>query len=797
MMRKFNQIAILGSGVMGSQIAAVFANARLAVYLFDQADLAQKNLHKLPQLKPSALVVKERLSLITPCCYETDLAQLKQCDLIIEAVVEDLAIKQALFAEIEPFLNKAVIVASNTSSLSIATLAKGFSHHQRFCGIHFFNPVRYLSLVELVLPGKQTDFATDLEYFLSAELGKNILYVYDTAGFIANRIGVFSLASCLYHAQRFGLDFDTVDALTGKRLKRAKSATFRTADLVGLDILVKVFNEFYNKHNQDAWRHYFLVPDWLVQLVENGQLGQKTKAGIYQKQGAQIEVYNPQTKLYQQANYHIDPTVEKILNNTPAQQQLQALKNCTQPQAQFLYAILKDLCLYASFHLQSIANTPLDIDLALRWGYGWQLGIFAYWQQNGIQTTLASFLEDTSPTLVAGWLSNCQTFYQADAIYHPKTQKFSTLFDADLYRKQLHRTQLLNPFYEVQSQAIIVNEVLHYYHEDDGIGIVRFKTKMNTLSCALVQSLQAVITHAEANFDALLIYQDGTSFCAGANLYEIYAGAKIGRFKHRSLMSSIKSTLWQKIKPNLPKISHLPPIDEVIKLLQQTLEKLKFCRIPTIAVVEGLALGGGCELLLHCDRRVVAQESYIGLVEIGVGLLPAGGGCKEMALRAHKNTPADDLLPLISQYFKQIGLAQVSGSAQEAYTMGYLDDRDLIVSSPLELLYHAKQLAKLMVENHYRPPQKTPIRLAGSGIYGSLLTELSNMKIGKHISEHDYHIASLIAKTLTGGQVGENQLVDSDYLLNLEREHFLSLLKTDKTQARIEYMLTKNKALRN
>ena len=793
-MRRFNKVAILGSGLMGSQIAAVFANARLTVYLFDQKKLAQQNLEKITTLKPPALVDNKRLDYISPMCYEKDLAQLNSCDLVIEAIIEDLNIKKALFQQIEPYLHPNTILASNTSSLSIKKLAGSLStQRENFCGIHFFNPARYLSLVELILLKDGAYFAQDLEVFLSSELGKNVLYAQDNTGFIANRIGVFSLASCLHNAQKLGLGLDTVDALTGKRLRRAKSATFRTADLVGLDVLSKVFSEFYHQHNDDPWRDYFVVPGWIKVLVDSGHLGQKTKQGIYQKKEDKIMVYQPKSKpenlQYKTANYTIDSTVKKILKQ-PTEEQLKQLANCSHPQAKFLHAILSDLFLYASYHLQSIASTPLDIDSALCWGYGWEEGIFAYMQS-------ANYAQHLKTDSVA-WLKEVPNFYQKQGVYQPKTKTLEPLFNYKLYHKQLRRQYFLNPFVSQKiEQVFMENNALRYYHENDGIGIVSFKTKMHTLNYELIQSLGEVIDHAQQYCKALLIYQDKPPFCAGADLYEIYAGAKIGQVEQKGLLSGIKGSLWQTMKPKLPKITHLPPINAVIDLLQQTLEKLKFSSIPTIAIVEGLALGGGCELLLHCDRRVVAQESYIGLVEIGVGLLPAGGGCKEMAYRADKRTIDNDLLPLVAQYFKQICLAQISSSAYEALKMGYLDENDLIITQPLESLYHGKQLAKLMIDMGYMPPKKTSIRLAGNGIYASLLAELANMKSGGWISTHDHKVAALIAKTITGGNVAENQALSSDYLLHLERQHFLSLLKQSKTQDRIEYMLTKNKPLRN
>ncbi len=803
--KKYNSIAVLGSGVMGSQIAAVFANANIRVYLFDKDNYAKKNIAKLSTISPLPLVSEQKKSYIIACNYKQHLANISKCDLIIEAIVEDLVIKKELFATIDDYLKDDVVIASNTSSLSINTLATSFNKHShRFCGIHFFNPPRYMSLVELIKPQKCDDFMLDLEVFLTTELGKNILYAKDSAGFIANRIGVFSLASVIYRAKEFNLSFDTVDALTGKLINRSKSASFRTADLVGLDVLLRVFNEFYNKHTIDPWRDYFIAPNWLIKLVENKQLGQKTSAGIYKKQNKDILAYNIANESYEKTSYKIDKSVKNLLKTTPISQQIQALSTNQHPQAQFLYAIIKDLCLYASYHLNDIATTPLDIDTALRWGYGWQLGIFAYWQQNNINDTLELLAQNEQKQkehkYIADWLQWCPEFYNKDKTWHPKTRLLVNISKAKVYKRQLYRSYFLNQCEDEEfGHTIFANDCLRLWHDGDGIAIISFKTKMHTLNYELIISLNKAIDIASSDFEALIIWQQQAPFCAGADLYEIYAGAKLGRTYKTGVISDIKGALLQTVKPQLPKITKLPSISDTISLLQQTLSKLKFCEIPTIAAVEGLALGGGCELLLHCDRRVVASESYIGLVEIGVGVLPAGGGCKEMAYRAYKNNTDGDLFALIAKYFEQIGLASVSNSGENAKQMHYLDSNDIIVPHTKELLYFAKQQAQIMIDNCYRPPDKnTLIKLAGSGVYANLLAQLTNMNIGNYISQHDYHIATYIAKILTGGEnMVENTEVGENYLLNLEKKYFLSLLEEPKTQDRIEHMLKTKKPLRN
>ncbi|BBB24021.1 3-hydroxyacyl-CoA dehydrogenase [Isorropodon fossajaponicum endosymbiont JTNG4] len=793
---KINQVGILGSGVMGVQIAGVFANANIPTLLFGHQDHVKQDLDSIIHFKPEALTHPQQQSWITPVSFEDDLKQLLACDLVIEVIVESLDAKQALLKKIMPYLSSQVILASNTSSLSINQIGENLGKLQsRFCGIHFFNPPRYMPLIELV-PSAQTDkkILDTLEEFFTSELGKNILHAKDTSGFIANRIGVFSIAACLYHAQRLSLSFDTVDALTGKRLKRPKSATFRTADLVGLDILKHVFEQFYHAHPNDPWRHYFKTPTWLGTMVENHLLGVKTKAGFYKKEQGVIKTYQIESQTYLEADYDIDASVEAILKKDTSQQ-IALLKNNAHPQAQFLYSIIKDTCFYSAYHIQNIACSVRDIDWALRWGFGWTLGIFEFWHSNNVKQSLALFLEDDEHVINPDWLNNVAHFYTDKGAYSPIEKSYITYSNHSVYHHQLYRPTLMDERIKPQGQTIFENDSARFFHDNDGIGIFSLKTKLHTLNLEAINSLKQAIKIAEQDFKAIILWQDSAPFCAGANLYEIIAGAKLGMIENQNLLTQAKKKVWQLLKPNLPNIENLKPTNEVIELLQQTLMALKYSKVPSIAVIEGLVLGGGCEMMMHCDKRVAYVESYIGLVEAGVGLLPAGGGCKEMARRAAKHK---DIFQKLAQYFEQIGLAKVSTSAKQAVDMGYLDEGDLIISQRLELLYVAKQQAQLMIKQHYR--QENPnqnFKIGGATAKANLLAQLVNMRTGEFISEHDELIAQKIADTLCGGELESETKVDSQYLLNLEKKHFIELLKEDKTQDRIEHMLVKHKPLRN
>lgn len=793
---KINQVGILGSGVMGTQIAGVFANANIPTLLFGYQDHVKNDLAKIHAFKPEALTNPKQQSWITPVSLEQDLAQLSNCDLVIEVIVEDIDAKQDLLDKILPHLSDDVILATNTSSLSVDKIGEKLGDFKsRFCGIHFFNPPRYMSLIELIAT-KQTDrkILNDLEGFFTSELGKNILYAKDESGFIANRIGVFSIAACIYHAQRLSLGFDTVDALTGTKLKRPKSATFRTADLVGLDILKHVLEQFDRAHTDDPWHHYFQTPKWLNTMVENHTLGEKTKGGIYKKEDGVIKAYQPEGQSYVEANYKIDKSVKDILKKDTSKQ-LSLFKNNEHPQAQFLYSVIKDTCLYSAYHLQAIAHSTRDIDWALHWGFGWEVGIFEFWQANNVKQSLALFLDDDEKITTPDWLNDVANFYTDEGAYSPSEKSFVAYSDHAVYLRQLYRPTLMGEQANNKGQTIFENDSVRFFHEEDGFAIFSLKTKLHTLNLEVINSLIRAIEIAEQGFKAMILWQDSAPFCAGANLYEIVAGAKLGMIEHQNLISSFKKKAWQMLKPNLPSIENLKPINEVVGLLQQALMALKYSNIPTIAAVEGMALGGGCEMMLHCNSRVAHAESYIGLVEIGVGLLPAGGGCKEMARRAAKH---EDMFPVLAKYFEQIGMAKVSKSAMNAIEMGYLDENDLIVAQRLELLYFAKQKAQLMIDQNYRAEdQSQTFKVGGATAKANMLAQLTNMKTGEFISEHDDLIAQKIADVICGGELEPESEVDSQYLLDLEKMHFIELLKEDKTQDRIEHMLIKHKPLRN
>jgi len=793
---------------MGSQIAAHCANAGLDTLLYgitsdaSHRDSAAYAINHLRKLKPPPLATADAGDYLTAVDYQ-QLDLLKDCDLIIEAVSEDLAIKQKLYQRITPHLKEHCILATNTSGIRIEKLADQLELdlQARFCGMHFFNPPRYMELLELI-PSSRTDpsVISELEVFATSRLGKHTVVAKDTPGFIANRLGLFALMSTLHHAERMDLGFDVVDELTGRLIGRPKSATCRTIDLVGIDILKSVCTQLYDELSDDPWRSLFKFPEYLDALIEKNRIGAKSGAGFYQKQkdGA-IYVLDRHTQNYiprqKSTNHEIKDKIKKIFDS-------QATTD--NEHLQFLYMIQRDLFHYAAHHALTIAHSLRDIDAALRWGFGWQRGIFEYWQSIGWQTVCQRLQKDIADrkTLadvpLADWTANpnCKMIYFDDKVWSPKHNTYKITSKNHIYRKQSYAMSFVGQ--PQHGKTLFENEALRLWHEDDEIAIVSFKTKMHTLNYQAIVGLGKAIKIAEQNYQGLIIWQQQAPFCAGANLLEVLLAAKVGKFTKTSVISQAKTLLLHIAKPELPRIDDLPPIDAVIETLQNTFMYLRNSRIPTIAAVQGLALGGGCELLLHCDHVVAALESYIGLVEIGVGLLPAGGGCKEMAYRAYQQSIDGDIYTPLQAYYRNIATAKISSSALEAKQMGYLRSSDTVIMNAYELLYVAKQYVRVLDASGYRPPKpEQPFAVAGSTAAANFKGYLTNLHKGNYISDYDCHLAGTIAEVLCAAPLPANQKIHAKWLLNNEKQMFLSLLNEKKTQARIEHMLKHNKPLRN
>ena len=782
------RVAVLGAGVMGAQIAAQLVNAGIDTVLFDlpakEGDpngIVQKAIANLGKLSPAPLGSKQLAEAIVPANYETGLKALESCDLIIEAIAERMDWKQDLYKKIAPHVPKHAVLASNTSGLGINKLSDVLPEElrHRFCGVHFFNPPRYMYLVELI-PTRHTEnwVMEGLESFLTTYVGKGVVIARDTPNFIGNRIGVFSILATMHHTAQSRLGFDTVDALTGPLLGRPKSATYRTADVVGLDTMAHVIKTMADTLPDDPWHQYFAAPAWLNALVEKGALGQKTGAGIFRKVGKDIMVVDVAKGDYVASNMEADPEVVAILKERDPAKKFAALRASTHPQAQFLWAIFRDLFHYAAYHLKDIAETARDVDLAIRWGYGWKLGPFETWQAAGWKQVAQWIDEDIkagkamSDAPLPAWVLSRDGVYAADGSYSPTQDKDIARSALPVYQRQRFPDPMLGEKFS-QGTTVWENEGVRLWADDgDDIAVVSFKTKLHTVNDQVLDGLQEAIRIAEKQFKGLVIWQAAAPFSAGADL----AGA-LGLLKE----------------------GKVDAFEAMVANFQKTSQAIKYSLVPVVAAVRGLALGGGCEFQMHSAKTVAHLESYIGLVEAGVGLLPAGGGLKEFAVRASQAAgPNGDVFAELKKVFETVAMAKVSTSAIEAKELGLLRPGDRVVMNAYELLAVAKAEARAMAEAGYRPPLPARnIRVAGDVGIATFRMLLVNMLEGRFISAYDDEIARRIATVLCGGEVDRGATVDEEWLIRLERRHFVELAQQEKTQARIEHMLKTGKPLRN
>jgi 3-hydroxyacyl-CoA dehydrogenase len=798
------KVAVLGAGVMGAQIAAHLVNVKVPVVLFDlpakegpKNGIVSRAVEGLKKLKPAPLGVPEDAALIEQANYEEHSELLRGCDLVIEAIAERMDWKLDLYTKIAPFVAPHAIVASNTSGLSITRLSEVLPEEikPRFCGIHFFNPPRYMALVELIpTPATRPEILDQLEAFVTTTLGKGVVRAKDTPNFIANRVGIAGMLATMIEAEKFGLSYDVVDDLTGKKMGRASSGTFRTADVVGLDTMAHVVKTLQDNLGPDKANDPFYpsyaTPAVLQGLIAAGSLGQKTGAGFYKKVGKDILRLDPATKDYVKSGAKADEIVARMLKKAPADR-LKLLRESSNPQAQFVWAILRDSFHYCAVHLKDIADSAREVDLAMRRGFGMSQGPFELWQQAGWSQVAGWVKADIEagkalsdaplPTWVFdGPVAERGGVHQPEGSWSAAEQRFVPPHELPVYQRQAFRESVFGAGAAEPLKAgteVFRNDEVRVWTLDGEVLIASITAKLHLISPTVTEGLLKAVELAEQSYQGLVIWSPDDVFSAGANL--------------EALMPVFMKSGAKGIAPEEKK-------------LQDLMLRLRYAQVPVVSAVRGIALGGGCELAVYTARRVAAMESYMGLVEVGVGLIPGGGGLAYIARRAAEMASAGsnaaavgDIQKFLVDGFTSAATAKVGTSAIESRKLGYLLWSDVIVPHKDELLHVASQQVRAMAASGYRPPARAPFPVAGRNAIATIQAQLANMRDGGFISAHDFHIATLIAEVVCGGDVDAGALVTEEYLMTLERQRFCALLEHPKSQERIMGMLQTGKPVRN
>lgn len=798
--RRISRVAILGAGVMGSQIAIHFANAGVPVLLLDLAPsqltpeeearglaldhpsvrnrTVNAALAAATKLSPDPAYHPDVLNRIKTGNFADDMAQINRCDWIMEVVAENLEIKKKIYDQVEQHRRPGTLVTSNTSGIPIHLMAQGRSEDFRrhFCGTHFFNPPRYLALLEIIpTPDTDAGVTSFLMDYGRRMLGKTTVLAKDTPAFIANRVGVFSIMDVLHIMESLGLTVEETDKLTGPVIGHPKSATFRTADVVGLDTLVKVADNLHQGLPHDEARQAFKLPTWLRQLVESGRLGEKTGAGFYKKDKNEkgervIKGLDISSLDYREAPKAKFATLEQTKTIDNLAKRWKVLVAGQDKAGEFYRQMLAGLFSYASMRMPEISDELYRIDDAIKAGFGWEMGIFETWDALGLQAGIdlqKQYNKPVAPWLEAMAAAGHKTFYQEQGgrptFYDFSSQNYQIIPGSE---GQISLSIL------AKTSKVWGNSGATLTDLGDGVLNLAFHTKMNTLGGEVIEGINKAIDLASKQADALVIANQGANFSAGANLALVLMYAAEQEFDE---------------------------LDIMIRQFQNTMMRVRYSPIPVVVSPHGLTLGGGCEMTLHADAVVAAAELYMGLVETGVGVIPGGGGTKEMALRlGDAFHPGDAEINTLQTTFTNIAMAKVSTSGHQARALGYLRDSDRIVMSPALRIAEAKEVARQLADEGYvQPVPRQDVRVLGRSALGTLLAGINGMYEGGYMSRHDKLVVEKLAYVICGGDLSYPQLVPEQYLLDLEREAFLSLCGERKTLERIQSVLQTGKPVRN
>ncbi|MBM7646408.1 3-hydroxyacyl-CoA dehydrogenase [Scopulibacillus daqui] len=794
-MYKIEKAAVLGSGTMGAAIAAHLANVGIPTLLLDIVpkklteeekkkgltlnDKAVKNristqgVKRLLKQKPSPLTVKDNIQFITPGNMADDMERLSEADWIIEVVVENLDIKKQVFEQVDRYRKKGAIVSSNTSGISIQAMAEDCSDDfkRHFLGTHFFNPPRYLKLLEII-PTKDTDEKVTefMKTFGEERLGKGVVTAKDTPNFIANRIGTYGTQITINTMLEKGYSIGEIDSVTGPLIGRAKSATFRTLDVVGLDIFVDVAKNVRQHVEEENEKRAFEIPDFVNSMLERGWLGAKTGQGFYLKQGKEIFQLNPETMDYEPREKLKAPSIEKAKQLKSTKEKIKALAFADDRAGEILWSTLKQTLLYAAEKAYEIADNIRDIDLAMKWGFGWKYGPFETWDAIGLEASIERIWKegDTVPDWVELMLAKGFTSFYKDVDGVPSYYHEGQYVPIPCSKKHINLNLL-----KKEERVIKKNSGASLIDIGDDVCCLEFHSPNNAIGLDILEMIHKSVEEVEKNYKGLVIGNQSSHFCVGANIAIMLMAAQDDDFFE---------------------------LENVAKKFQQTMMFMKYARKPIVSAPFNMTLGGGTEVCLHTSAQQASMETYMGLVEVGVGLIPGGGGNKELYIRHLEQLPKDvpvDLTAVSNQVFKLISTAAVSSSANEAVENGFIRRSDGISVNNDHLLYDAKQKVIRLYESGYQPPAKKKIPVSGEAGYAAMLMGAKSMAMSGYASEHDLKIAEKLAKVLSGGLLPQGTEVEEQYLLDLERETFLSLIGEAKTQQRMQHMLLKGKPLRN